>query len=106
MKAAEGMTWLRSSHSGAEGGQCVEVAFGTVVGVRGSKVAAAAVLTEHPSWFKSSHSGAEGGDCVEVTAGAVVRVRDSKAVPGPVLSVSRGAWRGFLGLVVGGPVSP
>lgn len=51
------------------------------------------------AWFKSSHSGAEGGDCVEVADGtAVVHVRDSKAVAGPILTVSRGAWAGFVGL--------
>ncbi|MGW2497484.1 DUF397 domain-containing protein [Streptomyces pseudogriseolus] len=50
------------------------------------------------TWFKSSYSGAEGGDCVEVTAGtAVVHVRDSKAAAGPVVTVSRDAWAGFVG---------
>ncbi|MFF4114201.1 DUF397 domain-containing protein [Streptomyces sp. NPDC001714] len=49
------------------------------------------------AWFKSSHSGAEGGQCVEVAAAtAVVHVRDSKAVTGPVLTVSREAWVGFV----------
>ncbi|WP_460337793.1 DUF397 domain-containing protein [Actinoallomurus acanthiterrae] len=41
--------WRRSSHSGQEGGECVE----------------AALL-----WQKSSRSGHDGGECVEV---AVVR---------------------------------
>lgn len=51
------------------------------------------------AWFKSSHSGTEGGQCVEVApARSVVHVRDSKAVGGPVLSVSRSAWAGFVGL--------
>ncbi|CAM5581415.1 MULTISPECIES: DUF397 domain-containing protein [Streptomyces] len=50
------------------------------------------------TWFKSSYSGAEGGDCVEVAAGtAVVHVRDSKAAAGPVVTVSRDAWAGFVG---------
>ncbi|ADI06366.1 hypothetical protein SBI_03245 [Streptomyces bingchenggensis BCW-1] len=49
-------------------------------------------------WFKSSYSGAEGGDCVEVATGtAAVHIRDSKAAAGPVLTVSRGAWAGFVG---------
>ncbi|MGA4963217.1 DUF397 domain-containing protein [Streptomyces pseudogriseolus] len=49
-------------------------------------------------WFKSSYSGTEGGDCVEVAAGtAVVHVRDSKAAAGPVVTVSRDAWAGFVG---------
>ncbi|MFE7235063.1 DUF397 domain-containing protein [Streptomyces sp. NPDC057596] len=51
------------------------------------------------TWFKSSYSGAEGGDCVEVaTATAVVHVRDSKTVAGPMLTASREAWAGFVGL--------
>ncbi|MEU2552013.1 DUF397 domain-containing protein [Streptomyces sp. NPDC013313] len=51
------------------------------------------------AWYKSSYSGAEGGDCVEVASGtAVVHVRDTKAVAGPILSVSREAWAGFVGL--------
>lgn len=50
------------------------------------------------AWFKSSYSGAEGGDCVEVAAAtAAVHVRDSKDTAGPVLTVSRGAWAGFVG---------
>ncbi|CAL9398074.1 hypothetical protein SUDANB6_01398 [Streptomyces sp. enrichment culture] len=49
-------------------------------------------------WFKSSYSGTEGGQCVEVAAGsAAVHVRDSKAVAGPILTVSREAWAGFVG---------
>ncbi|GAA1415117.1 DUF397 domain-containing protein [Streptomyces thermospinosisporus] len=49
------------------------------------------------TWIKSSYSGAEGGDCVEVATGtAAVHVRDSKAVTGPVLTVSRAAWAGFV----------
>ncbi|WP_405893181.1 DUF397 domain-containing protein [Streptomyces sp. NBC_00104] len=51
------------------------------------------------AWFKSSYSGAEGGECLEVASGtAAVHVRDSKAVAGPVLTVSRSAWTGFVGL--------
>lgn len=52
------------------------------------------------AWFKSSYSGAEGGDCVEVAAStAVVHVRDSKAVAGPLVTVSRDAWTGFVELI-------
>ncbi|MFK0157196.1 DUF397 domain-containing protein [Streptomyces sp. NPDC090499] len=71
---ASDLAWFKSSYSGAEGGDCVEVA-----------------------WLKSSYSGTEGGQCVEVAADpGVVYVRDSKAVAGPVISVSRAAWAGFL----------
>ena len=52
------------------------------------------------AWFKSSYSGAEGGDCVEVAAATTaVHVRDSKDATGPVLTVSREAWAGFVELV-------
>ncbi|MFD4232409.1 DUF397 domain-containing protein [Streptomyces sp. NPDC058545] len=51
------------------------------------------------AWFKSSYSGAEGGDCVEVAnATGAVHIRDSKVAAGPVLTVSRQAWAGFVGL--------
>ncbi|MEW2296914.1 DUF397 domain-containing protein [Streptomyces sp. NPDC006743] len=47
---------------------------------------------------KSSYSDTEGGQCVEVAAGsAAVHVRGSKAAAGPVLTVSREAWAGFVG---------
>ncbi|MCP3765747.1 MULTISPECIES: DUF397 domain-containing protein [Streptomyces] len=50
------------------------------------------------TWFKSSYSGTEGGECVEVAAAtAAVHVRDSKTTAGPVLTVSRDAWTGFVG---------
>ncbi|MFF9475847.1 DUF397 domain-containing protein [Streptomyces roseolus] len=78
MNSAESLAWFKSSYSGAEGGDCVEVAF---------------------AWFKSSYSGGEGGQCVEVAAGAgTVYVRDSKDVARPALRVSHDAWAGFVGL--------
>ncbi|WSA80184.1 DUF397 domain-containing protein [Streptomyces sp. NBC_01799] len=47
--AAQELVWLKSSYSGAEGGQCVEVASATgAVHIRDSKVAAGPVLTVSP----------------------------------------------------------
>ncbi|MBY8878868.1 DUF397 domain-containing protein [Actinacidiphila acidipaludis] len=70
------LTWFKSSYSGTQGGDCVEVAL---------------------EWRKSSHSGNEGGDCVEVAAcPATVHVRDSKDPEGPVLTFSAAAWSAFL----------
>ncbi|MGW2303654.1 DUF397 domain-containing protein [Streptomyces sp. NPDC001809] len=78
MNATESPAWFKSSHSGGDGGDCVEVAF---------------------NWFKSSYSGGDGGQCVEVAALAgAVHVRDSKDVTRPGLSVSPDAWAGFVGL--------
>ncbi|MFI1563183.1 DUF397 domain-containing protein [Streptomyces sp. NPDC020490] len=42
---ASGLTWFKSSYSGAEGGQCVEVAAGKgVVHIRDSKAMAGPVI--------------------------------------------------------------
>ncbi|WP_084337955.1 DUF397 domain-containing protein [Actinomadura oligospora] len=58
--------WRKSSHSGHEGGDCVEVADLTkVAGVRDSKGSG--------HWRKSSHSAHEGGQCVEVAGLGPVR---------------------------------
>lgn len=47
--ATSDLTWFKSSYSGAEGGQCVEVAAATAtVHVRDSKVIAGPVLTVSP----------------------------------------------------------
>jgi hypothetical protein len=47
--AASDLAWFKSSYSGAEGGQCVEIAAGTAaVHVRDSKHAAGPVLTVSP----------------------------------------------------------
>ncbi|OIJ67823.1 DUF397 domain-containing protein [Streptomyces mangrovisoli] len=44
--AVSGLAWFKSSYSGAEGGDCVEVADGAaVVHVRDSKAAAGSVVT-------------------------------------------------------------
>ncbi|MEU6245315.1 DUF397 domain-containing protein [Streptomyces sp. NPDC047024] len=109
MNDAESATavWFKSSHSGAEGGQCVEVTRGTVaMHIRDSKTSTGPVLTVSASawtefigltWHKSSRSGAEGGECVEVAAApAAVHIRDSKDTAGPVLTVSLGAWTKFI----------
>lgn len=61
--------------------------------------AESSTVASNLSWFKSSYSGTEGGDCVEVALStAVVHVRDSKTGPSPILTVSREAWAGFVGL--------
>ncbi|MDN3297841.1 DUF397 domain-containing protein [Streptomyces ficellus] len=70
------LTWFKSSYSGSEGGNCVEVAY---------------------DWRKSSYSSDEGGNCVEVAAHPrAVHIRDSKNPAGPVLTVSPAAWEAFV----------
>lgn len=73
------LTWFKSSHSGAEGGDCLEAAV---------------------EWRKSSYSGAV-GNCVEVAdCPGTVHVRDSKDTGGPVLSFGTGAWAAFVEFTV------
>jgi hypothetical protein len=59
----DGFVWRKSSYSGGQNGDCVEL-----------------------GWRKSSYSGGQNGNCVEV-ASALTAVRDSKNSGGPVLRV-------------------
>ncbi|MFE9478308.1 DUF397 domain-containing protein [Streptomyces spororaveus] len=73
------LRWFKSSYSGSDGGDCLEVAV---------------------AWRKSSYSASEGGDCVEVAASATqVHVRDSKAADGPVLTLAPASWAALTGWV-------
>ncbi|MEU6175766.1 DUF397 domain-containing protein [Streptantibioticus parmotrematis] len=74
------LVWFKSSYSGNEGGQCVEVAL---------------------EWRKSTYSGNEGGNCVEVAAcPSVIHVRDSKDPDGPALAFDLEQWSSFLRFAV------
>ncbi|WP_328839095.1 DUF397 domain-containing protein [Streptomyces europaeiscabiei] len=70
-------TWFKSSYSGGDGDDCVEVAL---------------------SWFKSSYSSGGDGDCVEVavTLPHTIHIRDSKNTTGPLLTLSPTAWADFV----------
>ncbi|MCP9957888.1 DUF397 domain-containing protein [Streptomyces sudanensis] len=68
------LEWIKSSHSTADGPDCIEVA-----------------------WTKSSYSTAEGPDCVEVaTVPDRILVRDSKNPTGPRLALAPTTWAAFL----------
>ncbi|MFC7265048.1 DUF397 domain-containing protein [Streptomyces lutosisoli] len=70
------LAWFKSSYSGSQGDDCVEVAL---------------------SWRKSSYSSGSQGDCVEVAAcPETIHVRDSKNTQGPQLALSPTAWADFL----------
>jgi Domain of unknown function (DUF397) len=71
--------WRKSSYSGGNGGNCIEVAL---------------------AWHKSSHSGGDGGGCIQVApAENKIAVRDSKDPDGPRLQFSADDWRAFLALI-------
>ena len=70
------LAWFKSSYSGSDGDECVEVAL---------------------SWHKSTHSGGDGDSCVEVaTCPNTVHVRDSKDKQGPQLAFSPTTWTAFV----------
>ncbi|MER6078648.1 DUF397 domain-containing protein [Streptomyces sp. NPDC001833] len=69
------LTWFKSSHSGGEGGDCVEAAY---------------------TWRKSSYSDGEGGQCLEVrSAPSAIHIRDSKRRTDH-LTLSLSSWSAFL----------
>ena len=69
-------TWHKSTYSGGDGGNCLEVG----------------------TWRKSTHSDASSGNCLEVADGLpdVVPVRDSKVPGGPAILFRAGAWAAFV----------
>ena len=74
------LKWFKSSYSGSDGGDCLEVAY---------------------AWRKSTYSGSEGGACVEVAAHpAAVHVRDSKNPDGPMLTLTPSTWAAFTATLV------
>ena len=79
----EGLAWFKSSYSGDEGGNCLEVAY---------------------TWRKSSYSTDEGGACLEVAASTTrVLVRDSKDPDVGTLALSPAAWAAFTTRIPGAP---
>lgn len=73
---SDDLTWFKSSYSGSQGGDCLEVAY---------------------SWRKSTYSASSGGDCLEVaTCPHAIHIRDSKSPDGPILTLSAAAWSAFL----------
>ncbi|MFJ8002567.1 DUF397 domain-containing protein [Streptomyces sp. NPDC096310] len=73
--------WFKSSYSGSEGGECLEVAY---------------------DWHKSSYSGDFEDACVEVApCPHAVHIRDSKNPTGPVLTLDPAAWAAFTPYAAG-----
>jgi hypothetical protein len=73
--------WRKSSYSGGESGECLEV---------------------NDAWRKSTYSGGDSGQCLEVNdtpCAAHIPVRDSKNPHGPAVVFTSGAWTAFLGAV-------
>ncbi|MFJ1715796.1 DUF397 domain-containing protein [Streptomyces sp. NPDC093108] len=91
------LEWFKSSYSGDEGGQCLEVAYEWRKSSYSSDEGGQCLEVGY-DWQKSSHSASKGGACVEVAAHtAAVHVRDSKDPEGPVLTVAPTTWTAFAG---------
>jgi hypothetical protein len=90
------LVWRKSSYSGAEGGECVEVAVSWHRSSHSSSEGGNCVEVG-VSWRKSSHSTSSGGNCVEVAASPhTIHVRDSKDTARPALTVTPAAWAAFI----------
>ncbi|MFK0290862.1 DUF397 domain-containing protein [Streptomyces sp. NPDC090442] len=84
-------TWVKSSYSDANGGQCLEFSRDFI-------------------WIKSSHSEGDGGACLEISPGhstthGVVPIRDSKVPDGDVVTVPAAGWSSFLRAVKNGELA-
>ncbi|MGV9337707.1 DUF397 domain-containing protein [Streptomyces sp. NPDC003688] len=76
MREQAAMKWFKSSYSGANEPDCVEVALG---------------------WFKSSYSGNDDSACVEVAlTPATVHIRDSKNKKDAGVAVPATTWTEFF----------
>jgi Domain of unknown function (DUF397) len=77
------VAWRKSSYSGCNGGNCIEVA--DLTGA---------------NWRTSSWSGPDGGNCVQVAdLPGTIAVRDSKDPDGPALLFTPAEWAAFTARV-------
>lgn len=90
------MSWHKSSYSGGDGGNCLEVGTwqkSTYSGGDGGNC-----LEVGTSWRKSTHSDGSAGNCLEVADGHpdIVPVRDSKTPDAPALVFRTATWSTFI----------
>ncbi|MEV6398040.1 DUF397 domain-containing protein [Streptomyces sp. NPDC051907] len=90
------LNWFKSSYSGDQGGDCVEVAVEWMKSSYSSDQQGECVEIA-VEWAKSSYSSGQGGECVEVAACPhAVHVRDSKDTSIRALTLTPAAWSAFL----------
>ncbi|MCC2276916.1 DUF397 domain-containing protein [Streptomyces sp. ET3-23] len=96
-----GVEWVKSSYSGGNEGQCLDVAR-CLSPSRGTP--------KRDEWIKSSHSGGNEGECVEIfrrgAATGTVPVRDSKRPRGAALAIPAPAWTAFVAALQEGTFIP
>ncbi|MET7601276.1 DUF397 domain-containing protein [Streptomyces avermitilis] len=72
------LAWFKSSYSGTEGDNCIEVAL---------------------DWRKSTYSSDQGDSCIEVAptpTPTTIHIRDSKDLTRPHLALTPTAWGAFV----------
>ncbi|MFI6682433.1 DUF397 domain-containing protein [Streptomyces sp. NPDC050485] len=101
--------WRKSSYSGGDSGECLEVSE-MYASWRKSSYSGASegscleVNDACATWRKSTYSGGTSGECLEFSdsCSACIPVRDSKNPTGPAVVFGPGAWTSFVGAVKGG----
>ncbi|WP_447040734.1 DUF397 domain-containing protein [Streptomyces sp. DSM 118878] len=90
------LAWFKSSYSGSQGDDCIEVALIWRKSSYSSGSQGDCVEVAH-GWRKSSHSSGSEGDCVEIAScPSTIHVRDSKNPRGPQLALAPRAWGEFI----------
>jgi hypothetical protein len=94
MDSMNGAPWRKSSYSGGNGGNCVEVATWRKSSYSGGN---GGECVEVATWRKATYSTGNGGDCVEagVADAGLVLVRDTTNRAGATLTVPAAAWQRF-----------
>ncbi|MBW8483619.1 DUF397 domain-containing protein [Actinomadura parmotrematis] len=109
-----GLVWRKSSHSGTQGGDCIEVAPAWRTSSRSAEQGGECVevalawrksgrsgttgecVEVAPTWQKSSHSGTT-NNCVEAASGGhVILTRDSRDPDGGTLAFRPAEWAALI----------
>ena len=96
MNSLNDAPWRKSSYSGNNGTNCVEVATWRKSSFSGNN---GTDCVEVATWRKASFSGNNGGECVEagVPAQGRILVRDTTNRDGTLLDIPADAWDRFTG---------
>jgi hypothetical protein len=94
MNSLNSAPWRKSSYSGNNGGDCVEVATWRKASYSGNN---GGNCVEVANWRKISHSTNDGSNCVEagVAARGHVLIRDTTNRKGAFLDIPAAAWDRF-----------
>ncbi|MDT0303551.1 DUF397 domain-containing protein [Streptomonospora wellingtoniae] len=90
----DGLSWHKSSYSGAHGGNCVEVAEWYKSSYSGNQ---GGHCVEVADWHKSTHSGGNAGACLELAnTPRHIHIRDTQHRDLGHLTFPASSWHAFL----------